>query len=272
MKVSFVTPPQLTERVLTAVKPYPLTALSGSTILSPRPSTHDPDVVVLAPQCCAATPIQARLIKYLVGHPNIGVVVVGDLDGSLAKLVTAVAAERVLEVALTNFDEPWMLWAAVRSAYLRSIPARVVLLLNEALRAVDHRVVSAMEQALSGKFETMPDLARAADCSLRQVYRHLGRAGIANPKDLIRLGRLLRVLPYVYRRGFSFHYVAEKYGYSNYYDFQLLVRRVTDMTPRQLRHRSDPSVLPERIVDVLLSRDTPSNRILRRPVQKSGVR
>ena len=272
MRVSFVTPPSITQRVFSAAAIYPITALSSNTILLPRPSVLDPDAIVVAPECCVAPEVQARLIQYLVTHPNIGVVVAGGLDRRLAKLVVEVSQERVLEVALTDSDAPISLWAALRTAYLQSVPARVLLGLRPSLGPMDPELEGAIEEALRGRLAAMPALAASAGRSLRQVYRHLGRAGITNPKDLIRIGRLIRVLPDLYRRGLNFHRVAEKYGYSNYYDFQLFVRRATGMTPRELRYRSDPTALPERLADVVLNPEAPSNQIVRRPGRKAVIR
>ena len=268
MQVSFVTPPQITQRILTATASYPITALSSSAIFSSRPSVHDPDVLVLSPECSKAPAVQARLIRYLVTHPNVGVVVAGDLDRNMAKLVATVAGERVLEVALTDTDTPASLWAALRTAYLKSVPARVLLALRAFTGPMDANLEGAIEEALRGRLTAMPELAASAACSLRQVYRHLGRLGITAPKDLIRVGRLIRVLPDIYRRGLNFHHVAEKYGYSNYYDFQMLVKRATGKTPRQLRYRSDPTELPGRLTELLLEASSPSNRTARSHARK----
>lgn len=87
------------------------------------------------------------------------------------------------------------------------------------------------------RYNSVLELATAADLSPVSVYRYLDHAGLVSPKKLLIAARLARGVIYLQDPGYAVREVATKLGYHHPRIFTSHVLEVFGMTPSRLRSR-----------------------------------
>lgn len=228
----------------------------AESILAGMTRWPDPDVVVADPEFVALPPVARALVDYGRKHPHVGICAIGELTPAFSSVVVALGESRTTSVVLSAFDREAALFSRVREAVVQVIPERVLWLLSTHLDLMPPALSAAIRSAFRVKAQacgTMEDVAARAGVDVRTVYRRCKRVGLLRPKELLRAARFLHGIPLILSNRHRLSAVASLLGYGDYEQFQLLTRRLTGLSPRELRHRAHVERLAPSIVTALLA-------------------
>jgi AmiR/NasT family two-component response regulator len=245
--------PNFVLQICSLLTPYNLAAVKRSlrgtraTLFQIDHLSHavDPDVVVIDTEFAQIPPVRGSLPEFVARNPHVGIALVGRLTRDFAADVAIAAHAGVSAVILSDFDAPQSMLGNLRDAYLRALPHRLVWSLQDELAQLPDRTADAVRAALTGHLpaKKVADVATFAGITQRTAYRHLDSAGFVEAKALHRVARLLRRLRDIYRPGTRLELVAAKGEWHSYDQFQRHVRALTGMSPRELRYRTDPTMV-----------------------------
>lgn len=116
-------------------------------------------------------------------------------------------------------------------------------------------VAAAVDRAIRNPavFHGVADLVAGAGVARRSLYRHLERAGIASPREVLAGARILRAYALLRIPGYSLDLAAEQLGFNDVDAMASTMKATAGMTPGRARAR----VAPEEFVRVLSSRLAP---------------
>ena len=141
-----------------------------------------------------------------------------------------------------------------RMSYLRAVGPQVRRILKPRLLTVlDEEGADVWLACRTIHCDNVDEMAASIGVSRRTLYRILDRHGFKGPKEILRVQRVVSALPALAAGAGPLPDIAKRSGYGDYARFQRMVRKVTGVTPRQLRHSSyDVMQLPQRVVKAML--------------------
>ena len=190
-------------------------------------------------------------------HPSVPLVLYIRLSPDSLRSVVALAHLGQPQVVLHRFDDeperfrqllerrPHERFAESLLVRLEPALGRLSLPLAGAVRLLfrqPHRIWSAQ------------DLATAAGCPRRSLYRQLEMAGFHSPRQLVQAARLLRAFVYLKDPGNLVEDVVAKLRYGSSHVFIRHTRETCGLTPSALRGRVDGETLVETLVERLAGR------------------
>ncbi|MHB1223684.1 MAG: helix-turn-helix transcriptional regulator [Gemmatimonadaceae bacterium] len=188
-------------------------------------------------------------------HPSVPLVLYIRLSPDSLRSVVALAHLGQPQVVLYRFDdEP----ERFRQLLERQPHERFAESLLERLEPALARLSVPMAGAVRLLFRqphriwSAQDLATAAGCPRRSLYRQLEAAGFNSPRQLVQAARLLRAFVYLKDPGNLIEDVVAKLRYGSSHVFIRHTRETCDITPSALRDRVDGQTLVERLAERLV--------------------
>lgn len=213
------------------------------------------DVAVLDPLADGSDGT-AAIRAFQQRHPSVPLVLYIRLSPESLRSVVELAHMGKPQVVLYRFDDeperfrqllerqPQERFAESLLERLEPTLARLSVPLAGAVRVLfrqPHRIWSAQ------------DLATAAGCPRRSLYRQLEVAGFHSPRQLVQAARLLRAFVYLRDPGNLIEDVVAKLRYGSSHVFIRHTRETCGLTPSALRDRVDGETLVERLAGRLLA-------------------
>lgn len=131
------------------------------------------------------------------------------------------------------------------------------------LNHVPGAVAGTVERAIRNPtvFRTVSDLADGAGVPRRSFYRHLARAGLASPHDILAAARVLRAYALLRIPGYSLDLAARQVKFSDADAMAAAMKAMVGVTPGRARHR----IAPDEFLQILAERLTPGNASAKAP-------
>ena len=129
--------------------------------------------------------------------------------------------------------------------------------LLDRLRGAFGRTPSAVAHALErmvrnpSAFRGVPDLASAASVPRRSLYRHVERAGLVSPRELLIGSRVLRAYAFLRVPGYSLEAVAGHLRFTDAYTMTKAMKWAIGVTPGRARDRMAPDEFIRTLADRL---------------------
>lgn len=227
------------------------------------------DVAVLDPLAAGGDGTEA-VRGFLHRHPSVPVVLYIQLSPASLRAVVELAREAVIPVVLNRFDDErdrfrLLLEQLPHERFAEELLGR----LGPALGLLPLPLASAVRQLVRRphRFWSAQDLAVAAGCSRRSLYRQLEAAGFRSPRKLVQAARVLRAFVYLKDPGNLVEDVVTKLRYGSPHVFIRHTRETCGRTPSQLRRTMSGHDLVEILADRLLE---PATGGVRPPVEGAG--
>jgi AraC-like DNA-binding protein len=199
---------------LQAALPSSVRAIRWAEVLS-RAASASVTMVVVDP--LAELPLGTESIVELRRRfPSIEVVLYSAMCPELVRAVLALAPHGVHEVVLAGVDDGPARWRELASgAAVGPLVRRLLAELDPELARLPTAVAVAVRRAFEEpmRFRVVEDLALAAGMSVRSVYRRFGAAGLASPRDLLVVARLVWAYGMLHESDRTVEEVARALGY-----------------------------------------------------------
>lgn len=188
-------------------------------------------------------------------HPSVPLVLYLTLSPDSLRSVVELAQRRSPQVVLFRFDDDP---GRFRQLLERQPHERFAELLLErmgpALASLPPPLAGAVRRLFRQphRIWSAQDLAMAADCPRRSLYRQLEGAGFRSPRQLVQAARLLRAFVYLRDPGNLVEDVVAKLRYGSSHVFIRHTRETCGLTPSALRDRVDGERLVEMLAERLL--------------------
>jgi AraC-like DNA-binding protein len=185
------------------------------------------------------------------------VVVYAVLAPEMLKGTVELARSGVQHVVLRGFDdEPRRLRELLERLPARQLDEIVLERLRphlEAAPALLRRAITKMFES-PHLFRSVPDLARTAGMTRRNLDRWLDRLGLASGRMLLMGARTIRAVQYMRDPGFRLEDITRKLGYESPRLFARQVRAVTGLSPSVLRGTVQVEKVIEQVAELLCRR------------------
>jgi AraC-like DNA-binding protein len=195
------------------------------------------DVVVVDPRADGRLRID-EVTTLVERHPSVPVVVYAVLAPEMLHGTVELARSGVRHMVLRGFDDEPRRFREL----LERLPARQLdAIILERLRPKLEPAPALLRRAIAELFESphrfrsVPDLARAAGMTRRNLDRWLDRLGLASGRMLLMGARTTRAVHYMRDPGFLLEDITRKLGYESPRLFARQVRAVTGLSPSILR-------------------------------------
>jgi AraC-like DNA-binding protein len=121
--------------------------------------------------------------------------------------------------------------------------------LRRPLSRVPEPVANALERLIRNPsvFRDVPDLAAAAGVPRRSLYRHVERAGLVTPRELLAGGRLLRAYAFLREPAYSLEAVAVHVRFTDSDALTKAMKWGVGTTPGRARDRMGPEEFVARL-------------------------
>lgn len=212
------------------------------------------DVAVIDPLVDGADGT-AQVRRFLHRHPSVPVILYVQLSPASLRAVVELAREAPLPVVLNRFDdEPARLRKLLERQPHERFAEELVERLTPALEGLPTVLASAVRELIRRphRFWSAQDLASAAGCSRRSLYRQLNAAGLHSPRKLLQAARVLRAFVYLKDPGNLVEDVVTKLRYGSSHVFIRNTRECCGRTPSELRRKVDGHDLVETLARRLL--------------------
>jgi AraC-like DNA-binding protein len=210
------------------------------------------DAVIVDPRADGSLRV-SEVTTLVERHPSLSVVVYAVLSPEMLQGTVELARSGVRHVVLRGFDDEPRRFREL----LARLPARQLdEIVLERLRPRLESGPALLRRAITKLFESphlfhgVPDLARAAGMTRRNLDRWLDRLGIASARTLLMGARTTRAVHYMRDPGYLLEDITRKLGYESPRLFARQVRAVTGLSPSVLRG----TVQSEKVIQELAGR------------------
>lgn len=210
------------------------------------------DAVILDPRADGSLRV-SEVTTLVARHPSLSVVVYAVLTPEMLQGIVGLARSGVQHVVLRGFDDEPRRFREL----LARLPARQLdEIVLERLRPRLESAPALLRRAISMLFESphlfhgVPDLARAAGMTRRNLDRWLDRLGLASGRMLLMGARTTRAVHYMRDPGFLLEDITRKLGYESPRLFARQVRAITGLSPSVVRG----SVQYEKVIEQVAER------------------
>lgn len=216
------------------------------------------DIIVVDPRFGSPASLTiAPVLELRRQYPSTPFVIYSALDAQTLPAIVALGRAGIEQLVIVNVDdEPRQLCAI----FERQPGARLSDVLASALAPqladLPPAVAVAVERVIHtpSAFESVPDLAAAANVSRRTIYRECERAALASPREIIAASRALRAYALLREGNMAIEDVAEALRFSSPHHLAKTIRWACGMTTARARAR----IAPEEFVQMLVARLAPT--------------
>jgi len=215
------------------------------------------DVLVVDPQFeSASAPRTDRIRDVRIRYGALPMIVYSTLTAQTMRSPVELGTEGVGQIVLYGLDDD--------PRHLRQVlELQPGILLAEQLlasirRALNHTpapVSAAVERAIRtpAVFHNVNDRTTAAGVPRRSLYRHLERAGLASPREVLASARVLRAYALLRNPGYSLDVAAKQLRFSDVDALCEAMKSLVGITPGKARSRVAPEEFVRRLAERLLT-------------------
>jgi AraC-like DNA-binding protein len=209
------------------------------------------DVLVVDPQF--DTPAEARsdrIREVRDRYRSLPMVVYSVLAAQTLLPLVELGRDGVEQVVLYGLDDdPQQLRHMLERQPGIELSAKLLQILRRPLSRMPARVAQAIERLIRNPsvFRGVPDVASAAGVPRRSLYRHLERAGVVTPRELVAGARLLRAYAFLREPAYSLDSVASHVRFTDADAMTRAMRWGVGITPGRARERIGPEEFVARL-------------------------
>jgi AraC-like DNA-binding protein len=209
------------------------------------------DVLVVDPQF--DTPAEARsdrIREVRDRYRSLPMVVYSVLAAQTLRPLVELGADGVEQVVLYGLDDdPQQLRHMLERQPGIELSAKLLQILRRPLSRMPARVAQAIERLIRNPsvFKGVIDVASAAGVPRRSLYRHLERAGVVTPRELVAGARLLRAYAFLREPAYSLDAVASHVRFTDADAMTRAMRWGVGITPGRARDRIGPEEFVARL-------------------------
>jgi AraC-like DNA-binding protein len=216
------------------------------------------DVLVVDPQFDAATEPQADRIRAVHNrYRSLPMIVYSVLAAQTLRPLVELGKEGMEQLVLYGLDDdPQHLRQMLERQPGILLSERLLDRLRRPFSRVPAGVAHAMERLIRNPsaFRGVNDVALAAALPRRSLYRHLHRAGLVSPRELVAGARLLRAYAFLREPSYSLDAVANHVRFTDSDAMSGAMKWGVGTTPGRARDRMGPDEFVERLAARLAPR------------------
>jgi AraC-like DNA-binding protein len=215
------------------------------------------DVLVVDPQFDSAQAPRADRIRALRNrYRALPMVVYSTLTAHTLRPLVELGTEGLGQIVLFGLDDdPRHLRQVLELQPGIRLGEELMALLKPFLENTPTAVAAAVDRAVRNPaaFRGVGDLATAAGVPRRSLYRHLERAGIVTPREVLAGARLLRAYAFLGIPGYTLDLAADHLRFSDSDAMTRAMKGAVGITPGRARARLAPEAFVRRLAEHLTS-------------------
>jgi AraC-like DNA-binding protein len=215
------------------------------------------DVLVVDPQFeSASAPRTDRIRAVRTRYGALPMIVYSTLTAQTMRSLVELGTEGVGQIILYGLDDdPRHLRQVLELQPGILLAEQLLASLRPALNHTPAPVSAAMERAIRtpAVFHNVGDLTTAAGVPRRSLYRHLERAGLASPREMLAGARVLRAYALLRNPGYSLEVAARQLRFSDVDALCESMKSLAGITPGKARSRVAPEEFVRRVATRLLT-------------------
>lgn len=216
------------------------------------------DVIVVDPRFGGPAEVTvAPVLELRRQYPSTPFVIYTALEAETLPSIIALGRDGIDRLVIVDVDdEPRQLCAIFERQPGPKLSDALAAALAERLEALPSEVAQAIVRVIHtpAAFDSVPDLAAAANVSRRTIYRECERAALASPRELIAASRALRAYALLREGNLSIEDAAEALRFSSPHHLTKTIRWACGMTTARARAR----ISPEEFVRMIVARVAPT--------------
>lgn len=221
------------------------------------------DVLVVDPQFeSAAAPRTDRIRAVRHRYGALPMVVYSTLSAQTMRSLVELGTEGLGQIVLYGLDDdPRHLRQVLELQPGILLSERMLGTIRPRLNHTPAPVAGAVERAIRNPtvFRNVGDLAAAAGVARRSFYRHLERAGLASPREILAAARVLRAYALLRIPGYSLELAAAQVRFSDVDAMTDAMKAAAGVTPGRARLRMAPEEFVQLLTDRLTPAESPAN-------------
>ncbi len=215
------------------------------------------DVLVVDPQFeSASTPRTDRIRAVRARYGALPIIVYSALTAQTLRSLVELGTEGVGQIILYGLDDdPRHLRQVLELQPGILLAEQLLGSIRPALNLTPAPVSAAVERAIRtpAVFHSVNDLTTAAGVPRRSLYRHLERAGLASPREVLASARILRAYALLRNPGYSLELAARQLRFSDVDALCEAMKSLVGITPGKARSRVAPEEFVRRLAARLLT-------------------
>lgn len=215
------------------------------------------DVLVVDPQFEAAHAPRADRIRAVRNrYRALPMVVYSTLTAHTLRPLVELGTEGLGQIVLFGLDDdPRHLRQVLELQPGIRLGENLLAILRARLEHTPAGVAAAIERAVRNPaaFRGVGDLAVASSVPRRSLYRHLERAGLVSPRELLAGARILRAYAFLGIPGYTLELAANHLRFSDTDAMARAMKAAVGVTPGRARSRLAPEAFVRRLGAYLLS-------------------
>lgn len=219
------------------------------------------DVLVVDPQFDGpAAPRTDRIRAVRHRYGALPMVVYSTLSAQTMRSLVELGTEGLGQIVLFGLDDdPRHLRQVLELQPGILLSERMLGTIRPRLNHTPAPVAGAIERAIRNPtvFRHVGDLAGAAGVPRRSFYRHLERAGLASPREILAAARVLRAYALLRIPGYSLEMAASRVKFSDVDALTDAMKAITGVTPGRARLRLAPDEFIQLLTERLVHRPAP---------------
>jgi AraC-like DNA-binding protein len=261
--VSYLAPRQLTHLRMVLGQDHALYAADGWDAFSLLLRERMCDVAVVDPGASGQMEV-AELVKIMEQFPATPLVLYATVVPRQMRAVSELARRGISSVVLYGFDDAADRFRRVLERRVGDPLAKELLLrLTPAIAQLDTATAAALQRLFMEPhlFRSADDIAAAAGCSRRTMYRQFADAGLGAPRLFVLGARVLRGFSLMRDPGHTIDDVARKLGFKSARGFSERTREMIGELATHARRRLTAENVLDRLARRLLVSSETSSRI-----------
>jgi AraC-like DNA-binding protein len=215
------------------------------------------DVLVVDPQFDAAqAPRSDRIRAVRNRYRSLPIVVYSTLTANTLKPLVELGSDGIGQIVLFGLDDdPRHLKHLLELQPGIRLGEKLVSLLRARLELMPGSVAAAIERAIRNPavFRGVGDLAAAAGVPRRSLYRHLARAGVVTPREVLAGARVLRAYAFLAVPGYTLDMAAHLLCFSDTDAMTRAMKHSVGVTPGRARKRLANDTFVRRLAEHIMS-------------------
>ncbi len=215
------------------------------------------DVLVVDPQFeSASAPRTDRIRAVRTRYGALPMIVYSSLTAQTLRSLVELGTEGVGQIILYGLDDdPRHLRQVLELQPGILLAEQLLASIRPALNHTPAPVSAAVERAIRtpAVFHNVNDLTTAAGVPRRSLYRHLERAGLASPREVLASARVLRAYALLRNPGYSLEVAARQLRFSDVDALCEAMKALVGITPGKARSRVAPEEFVRRLADRLFT-------------------
>lgn len=212
---------------------------------------HPVDVLVVDPQFDSNTEARSDRIRAVrQRYRSLPMIVYSTLAAQTLRPLVELGIDGMEQLVLYGLDDdPRQLQQVLERQPGIALSAHLLEKLKRPLSRVPAPVAGALERLIRNPaaFRSVPDMATAAGVPRRSLYRHLDRAGLVTPRELLIGARLLRAYAFLRVPAYSLHAVANHVRFTDADHLTRAMKWGVGLTPARARDRMGPDEFVARL-------------------------